>query len=269
MPKNSIIAGKTHFKILSMEKGKRGYWYKKLLQEGKQKEKEEAMQIVEVARCINLSAAMTGENNPMYNKIHTEEIRTKQRERMMGEKNHMYGKKGKNNPNFGSVRTKKTCVKISVAYTSERKVNHSAFMMKLWKDPEYRDKHTGKNNPMYGKLRPEHSERISGENHWNWQDGKSFEPYGEEFNDSLKEQIRKRDNFICQECGKIEEVLGCKLDVHHIDYDKTNNKPENLICLCKSCHAKTGFNREDWINYFKKIMKIYNVENKNLNIWVM
>lgn len=38
--------------------------------------------------------------------------------------------------------------------------------------------------------------------------------------------------------------------VHHIDYNKLNCNPNNLITLCKSCHMKTNFNREYWLDYF-------------------
>ena len=41
------------------------------------------------------------------------------------------------------------------------------------------------------------------------------------------------------------------INVHHIDYDKNNSNPNNLIVLCKGCHAKTNFNREYWGSYFK------------------
>ncbi|TXH47080.1 MAG: HNH endonuclease, partial [Desulfurellales bacterium] len=37
-----------------------------------------------------------------------------------------------------------------------------------------------------------------------------------------------------------------KLQVHHIDYDKKNSHPDNLIALCHSCHMKTNFNRSYW-----------------------
>ena len=96
-----------------------------------------------------------------------------------------------------------------------------------------------------------YSEKNSGEKHFNWQGGISKEPYSFEFNKKLKKQIRQRDNFTCQECGYTEKQLGYHLSVHHIDYNKKNNNPENLICLCKSCHAQTNFKRNDWINYFK------------------
>jgi len=87
----------------------------------------------------------------------------------------------------------------------------------------------------------------------NWQGGKSFEPYGPEFNQKLKEQIRLRDGEKCRLCG--EPANDRCLDVHHIDYDKTNNKLENLITLCFRCHVKTNFNRPYWQSYFTNLMQ--------------
>ena len=89
------------------------------------------------------------------------------------------------------------------------------------------------------------------EKHPLWKGGISFEPYGIEFNKQLKEAIRRRDNLTCQECGFTEEQLKYKLRVHHIDYNKKNNNPNNLISLCKSCHTQTNFKRENWTEYFK------------------
>ena len=58
----------------------------------------------------------------------------------------------------------------------------------------------------------------------------------------IKEEIRKRDNYTCQECSKTQEQnkkeTGRILDVHHIDNDNTNNAKENLITLCRPCHGK-------------------------------
>jgi len=88
------------------------------------------------------------------------------------------------------------------------------------------------------------------EKHPLWQGGKSFEPYGIKFNRKLKGFIRKRDNYTCQECGYIEEKLGYNLHIHHIDYNKQNNNPSNLIGLCRTCHLQTNFNRGDWEKYF-------------------
>lgn len=92
--------------------------------------------------------------------------------------------------------------------------------------------------------------KEKGEKHWNWQGGKSFEPYGLEFNEDLKEVVRNRDRRKCFLCEKTELESGRKLDCHHIDYDKQNNDPKNLISLCQKCHMKTNYNRKYWINYF-------------------
>ncbi len=98
---------------------------------------------------------------------------------------------------------------------------------------------------------------IKGDRHPQWQGGISFEPYGIEFNEKLRAQIRGRDNYRCQECFRHQDELYYKngnkysLLVHHIDYDKKNNDESNLISLCNSCHSQTNFSREDWTNYFK------------------
>ncbi len=64
----------------------------------------------------------------------------------------------------------------------------------------------------------------------------------------LRNIIRERDNFTCQECNKFEEIL----DVHHIDFNKNNNAPLNLITLCHSCHSKTNYNREFYIKKYTR-----------------
>lgn len=68
-------------------------------------------------------------------------------------------------------------------------------------------------------------------------------------------EIRK-DVHTCQECGQTQQQAGYKLPIHHIDYNKQNNKSENLISLCKQCHAQTNFKREDWTNYFKTKVEV-------------
>lgn len=101
-------------------------------------------------------------------------------------------------------------------------------------------------------------EGLKGEKSPTWLGGISFEPYGIEFNGELKEEIRKRDNYRCQECFRHQDELYTKkgrkykLMIHHIDYNKRNNNSENLISLCRSCHMQTNFKREDWTGYFQK-----------------
>lgn len=232
------------------------------------------------------SASMAGKNNHFFGKTHTTETKTKQSASQMGERNHNYGKprteetkakmraawtpekrtemsaamSGENNPLFGKSPSEKTRALMSVAKIGKSRSEEtktkisaarielmrdpkvrakiSAFMIEQWKDPEKRD---------------EQSARMMGENNPSWRGGTSFEPYGPEFNAHLKSQIRERDNYTCQECQYTEDELGRTLDVHHIDYDKLNSNPENLISLCQSCHSQTNFSREEWAEYFGKI----------------
>jgi len=76
---------------------------------------------------------------------------------------------------------------------------------------------------------------------------------------NLKLTIRERDNYICQNCDMTEEehiiVLGSALEVHHIDYDKTNNKKDNLITLCKSCNIRANYNRSHWLAIYQQKMR--------------
>jgi len=86
------------------------------------------------------------------------------------------------------------------------------------------------------------------ENNPNWQGGKSFELYGMDWTETLKNLVRKRDNYICRLCGEPQENIA--YDVHHIDYNKKNCNPINLITLCHNCHVKTNRNKRRWIKYF-------------------
>jgi len=79
--------------------------------------------------------------------------------------------------------------------------------------------------------------KVRGENHWKWRGGISDKGYGEDWTNKLRDSIRARDNYLCQECGLTQDNLEYLLDVHHIDEDKKNNIPENLITLCRSCHV--------------------------------
>ena len=89
--------------------------------------------------------------------------------------------------------------------------------------------HLGENNGQYGK-KP-----------GNYIDGK-YRKWGNAdrgFNwKAIKKKIKERDNYTCQECGKIEGEQ--YLQVHHIVPYRIfeDNSEENLITLCPKCHAK-------------------------------
>ncbi len=82
----------------------------------------------------------------------------------------------------------------------------------------------------------------------NWNGGSSFEPYTTDWTQDLKRAIRKRDRYTCQLCGLEPATF-----VHHINYDKKNCDPKNLITLCNSCHSKTNHNRKKWMKMFQKL----------------
>lgn len=223
-----LIAGKTESEIISMTNDSRCRWYKTILPN----DKEEVMKIMNEIRRNKISKSHTGkiltkEHKNNLRSWWTLERRLKVKDIMTGRNLSEETKSKLSILQAGKVLSEGTRDKMRVSKTE------------YWKDP---------------KRRAEMSITMSGENHWNWQNGKSFEPYGLEFNDELREQIRQRDNYACQECDKKQDELGYKLNVHHIDYDKTNNKPENLISLCRSCHIKTNYSREDWTEYFRKIV---------------
>ena len=53
----------------------------------------------------------------------------------------------------------------------------------------------------------------------------------------ISRDIRESCGFTCQGCGVKLKRSSHLLDVHHKDGDKRNNRDDNLICLCKLCHA--------------------------------
>ena len=98
------------------------------------------------------------------------------------------------------------------------------------------------------------SKALSGKNNPNWKGGVHRKPYAPGFTKKVKKDIRKRDNFTCQRCGKTEAILGYVLTIHHIDYTKNNHDPKNLISLCKCCNSIVNFNRKHWKNFFRKLL---------------
>jgi len=99
---------------------------------------------------------------------------------------------------------------------------------------------------------------FKGENNYNFNNYSSREPYGINWSPELKESIRKRDNYTCQNCGITEEehliVMGKVLTVHHIDYIKQNCNKDNLITVCLWCNFRANSNRDYWKKYYKKLI---------------
>lgn len=98
------------------------------------------------------------------------------------------------------------------------------------------------------KGQPSWNKGIFGKESHTWKGGLSFEPYSIDWNNTLKKSIRARDNDTCQICIKKQKNI--TFHVHHINYNKKNCKPVNLVTLCHQCHIKTNFNRNYWKEYF-------------------
>lgn len=95
---------------------------------------------------------------------------------------------------------------------------------------------------------------LKGKGNPNYIHGQGYAPYVINFGE-LRKIIRERDTHKCRCCNKKEKFLKRKLSVHHIDYNKKNNKLKNLISLCLECHLKTNFNRDYWYAYFSYLME--------------
>src|SRR3972149_5468188 len=92
------------------------------------------------------------------------------------------------------------------------------------------------------------SEALLREKNPHWRGGISYKPYSVDWTETLRRSIRERDHYICQLCNEYGNT------VHHIDYDKKNSNPDNLINLCRKCNIKVNHNREYWSIHFKQIL---------------
>jgi len=173
------------------------------------------------------------------------------------------------NPAWNKGLTKETSsivASMAISQSESKKIN--------WRDPSYRGKVATqeRRDAISDAILEKHKDLefsarwhkgiidkakvYNGSKHHCWQGGKSYEIYPLGWNKTYKEQIRRRDEYKCQVCGKPEVENGRKLHVHHVDYDKCNLDPSNLMSCCTSCHAKTNFNKEKWIEFFKEKVRV-------------
>jgi hypothetical protein len=91
-----------------------------------------------------------------------------------------------------------------------------------------------------------------GEKNPSWAGGVSRLPYPWNFRD-ISRGIIERDGHKCQSpyCAGQDR----RLTTHHINYDKTDCRPGNLICLCSACNSKANFRRNEWAILYREIMR--------------
>lgn len=168
-------------------------------------------------------------------KTHSVEYRRVCSERVRGKNNPCYGLVGELNPACRIEVRQKLSLVLSGEGNGMYGKKHTL---------EWRKKHSEdmkKHNPM---RRPEVAIKLRGVKNGNWRHGRGYEPYTSAFTDVLKNKIRIRDGHRCQLCSISQEECARLLDVHHIDYVKTNNNEENFVTLCIVCHGKTNTRRE-------------------------
>jgi len=155
-----------------------------------------------------------------------------------GRKNGMFGYKfnKKQRERQGHFHRGKT---FEEAYGKKRakeiKTKFTKAQLERFKDPVERLKHRnfGKANGM-------------------WHNGISRLPYTYDFIRIAKKIRKKYKN--CQICNKRPRKR--KLSIHHINYNKQDNREINLIALCYICHSITNGNRDYWFAYFCYIKNI-------------
>lgn len=96
----------------------------------------------------------------------------------------------------------------------------------------------------------------TGENSATWKGGIAHEPYCPLWLDKeFKESIKARDNYRCQnpDCWGTADHL--PLVIMHIDNDKKNCHPDNLITGCFSCNSRAQKDREWHTSWYTAIMQ--------------
>ncbi len=151
-------------------------------------------------------------------------------------------RKGKhvNQPHTAAATEKRRLAQVGRHHRAETLVKLGHISTARWNDPAYRE-----NNVM---------SRPRGNRHYNWQGGASRRLYPSDWTKALRQSIRRRDCFACQVCGVHQSKA--PLHVHHVDRDKTNGDPRNLVSLCCSCHATIHLRYEKfWMEFFVELSR--------------
>jgi NUMOD3 motif len=140
--------------------------------------------------------------------------------------------KGKNNPMFGKKFSEEHRNNISIGLIGKYTGNKS-----YWYNKKLSYDHIN-------KISESKSGTLCGSENSNWKGGISCNPYCQIWKDKeYKQDIRNRDGNKCLNpyCSKNNS----KLTIHHIDYNKKNCHPSNLITVCNSCNGMANKDR-DW-----------------------
>ena len=98
----------------------------------------------------------------------------------------------------------------------------------------------------------------SGPNSPWWKGGISCEPYCPIWQDKeYKEDIKARDAYRC--LNPCCDITSNKLVIHHVNYNKKDCSPKNLITVCNTCNLRANHSREWHTSWYQAILtKRYN-----------
>jgi len=100
-----------------------------------------------------------------------------------------------------------------------------------------------------------HALNCCGEGNSNWKGGISCEPYCHEWSfKEFKDMIKERDGYKCLNPDCHKNCNHLPLHVHHIDNNKKNCDPNNLITLCVSCNSRANKDREWHTSWYQTIL---------------
>ena len=160
-----------------------------------------------------------GEQNSFYGRKHTDEAKAKMAENAAKVSRRLWDN------DDGSFRRKaaENCRKaqlISCSFPISEKVLERMRTNNPMNDPDIRERQR-QNVP-------------NGEDHYRWNPDRDavFRPYTERFFDAeYRQELLERQDGFCPVCGKQEPDM-----IHHVDFDKSNDAPGNLVWVHRSCH---------------------------------
>ena len=145
---------------------------------------------------------------------------------------------------------------IKIRNSDEFKNDQSRIVSQMWDEEKFSrtqtEDHKRKKNKAVSETKLSNPNRF-GEYAGNWRGGLSFVDYPQEFSELLRTKIRDKYNNCDYMSGLHKSICNknVNLDVHHIDYDKSNNSEDNLIPLSKHNHMRTNGDRLLWERLFK------------------
>jgi hypothetical protein len=204
-------------------------------------------------------------NNKYIHNHHTKGIpspnrgkkRPEHSKRMMGSNNPMYGRKRDDMVGVLNL-AKRDDIRLKIKENNPMKKLENRQKLSLSKRGKKRlpfsdEWRRNLGNFYRGKKRPNHSQLMKGELNPNWKGGITCEPYCQVWADNeYKESIKERDGYKClnPECNR----TSIKICIHHIDYNKKNCHPRNLVTICFGCNGKANGNREWHQSWYQAII---------------